>query len=538
MEKILNELKSICEEYEINSVEKLINSIELSSKNKYIDIAVFGQFKAGKSSFINSLVNKKILPTSVLPATSIITKIIYGENQRITIYFNDKRKKEISENELEEYITENKNPGNSKNVDIALIELPETAKFKGLCFTDTPGLGSVHKNNNETTESTFIETNIAIVCVSAERPLSETDITLFEELIANSYKVICLITKVDLFNLKEISEINDFVKSTLKRKFNIEIEVYNYSTIKETDRYKNIFEVEVLDKLIQKFESEYQLIIKNKLNLLVRYCNAFFEISLKSAQKTEEEKKIIASKIFDEKTNFTFINHEIVLFSTDIKNNMRDKIYNILNAHKNEIIEEVSNQFITVYDSWNGNLYKLTRKYEFWLKYTLSEKISLIADIESNKIESVLEDINKHFNFFSRSFRERLSNNIKTTLGISISSNEWNIEFKRIKRPDISIYRAFDNHLDLLWFIFPMIIFKKLFKKYFLKQIPDEVDKNIHRITSDYTEIINKTIDNLKDETLINIKKEIITIENALKSNLDKSEEYIRVIENLKKISV
>jgi len=95
MEKILNELKSICEEYEINSVEKLINSIELSSKNKYIDIAVFGQFKAGKSSFINSLVNKKILPTSVLPATSIITKIIYGENQRITIYFNDKRKKEI-----------------------------------------------------------------------------------------------------------------------------------------------------------------------------------------------------------------------------------------------------------------------------------------------------------------------------------------------------------------------------------------------------------------------------------------------------------
>jgi len=115
MEKILNELKSICEEYEINSVEKLINSIELSSKNKYIDIAVFGQFKAGKSSFINSLVNKKILPTSVLPATSIITKIIYGENQRITIYFNDKRKKEISENELEEYITENKNPNQSYN---------------------------------------------------------------------------------------------------------------------------------------------------------------------------------------------------------------------------------------------------------------------------------------------------------------------------------------------------------------------------------------------------------------------------------------
>ena len=221
-----------------------------------------------------------------------------------------------------------------------------------------------------------------------------------------------------------------------------------------------------------------------------------------------------------------------------MKNNMRDKIYNILNAHKNEIIEEVSNKFNTVYNGWNGNLYKLTRNYEFWLRNTLSEKITLIADIESNKIESILENINKHFNFFSKSFRERLSNNIKTILGISISSNEWNIEFKGIKKPDISIYRAFDNHLDLLWFLFPMIIFKKLFKKYFLKQIPGEVDKNIHRITSDYTEIINKTIDNIKDETLINIQKEIITIENALKSNLDKSEEYIKVIENLKKISV
>lgn len=537
MEKKLDELKEIYNRYEIYSASKLLSSIEKLCSNKSIDIAVFGQFKAGKSSFINSIVGKNILPTSVLPATSITTRIKYGENQKVTIYYNDSKTQEIEINEIDEYITEPKNPKNIKGVDTAVIELREIERYNGLCFTDTPGVGSVHRNNSQTAKNTFIETNISIVCVSAERPLSESDLKLFEELMDNSYKVVCLITKVDLFTKDEILEINNFVKLKLSENLNREIEVFNYSTISETDKYKTFIENEIFDKILQKFDSEYNRIFNYKLNLLIDYFKAFFEIAIKSAQKSDMEKSFISSKIFDEKTNFTFIKHEVTLIKTDFKNKIRDSIYDILKVHINKLVYEISGDFLTEYELWNDNLYVMTRKYESWLKKNLSEKIYAISEIENERIEKLLVDMVDYFRYFSKTFNERLSNNIKSVLGIDITSQEWNIEFKSIKKPDISIFRTFDSHIDLLWFLFPMSVFKRFFKKYFLNQIPDEVDKNIQRLTSDYTELINNIVDNISSETLEHIKNEINTIEKALKSIYSRKNEYIDAIEKLNNLS-
>jgi ribosome biogenesis GTPase A len=100
MEELLNEIKGICIKYQFISLQRLINSAENLFTDKSIDIAIFGQFKAGKSSFINSFVGRDVLPTAVIPATSVITRIYYGEKEKIQIVFNDDSSKEISLNEL------------------------------------------------------------------------------------------------------------------------------------------------------------------------------------------------------------------------------------------------------------------------------------------------------------------------------------------------------------------------------------------------------------------------------------------------------
>ena len=78
MHSLLNEIKEICLKYDLKSLQPLIASVENLSAEKCIDIAVFGQFKAGKSSFINDIIGKTAVPTGVIPVTSVIPKSFMG----------------------------------------------------------------------------------------------------------------------------------------------------------------------------------------------------------------------------------------------------------------------------------------------------------------------------------------------------------------------------------------------------------------------------------------------------------------------------
>jgi hypothetical protein len=67
--------------------EKLVENI--------FNLVVLGQFKRGKTSLINALLGTEILPTAVVPLTSIPTVLVYSEALRSTVHFDDDRVLEI-----------------------------------------------------------------------------------------------------------------------------------------------------------------------------------------------------------------------------------------------------------------------------------------------------------------------------------------------------------------------------------------------------------------------------------------------------------
>jgi ribosome biogenesis GTPase A len=65
---------------------------ELSEKLTFeqFNLVVMGQFKRGKSTLINALLGAEILPTSIVPLTSIVTILRYGrESKAVVRYLND-----------------------------------------------------------------------------------------------------------------------------------------------------------------------------------------------------------------------------------------------------------------------------------------------------------------------------------------------------------------------------------------------------------------------------------------------------------------
>lgn len=72
--------------------------IDLKEKleNDNFKVLVIGEFKNGKSTFINSLVGEKVLPAYSTPCTAVINEVVYGENERAVLYFKDPLPEKIS----------------------------------------------------------------------------------------------------------------------------------------------------------------------------------------------------------------------------------------------------------------------------------------------------------------------------------------------------------------------------------------------------------------------------------------------------------
>ncbi len=169
LNSILDSIRNISERYKIISlVHHIAACRDLLEKDPVIDVAILGQFKAGKSSFLNSVIGKSVLPVGAIPVTTVITRQMYGENEGAIVTFLDNRQLRISLEEIESFISEAKNPANEKNVEVVDVQLPNLQSYEGLRLVDTPGLGSVFKYNTEISQEWLPEVGMAIVAISAD----------------------------------------------------------------------------------------------------------------------------------------------------------------------------------------------------------------------------------------------------------------------------------------------------------------------------------------------------------------------------------
>ncbi len=98
---ILDRIAGFADELKLANLQPQIAACrnQLQSRNG-IDVAVFGRFKAGKSSFVNHLTGRDVLPIGVVPLTAVITRLRFGANERATVKFLDGTAKEIPIEEI------------------------------------------------------------------------------------------------------------------------------------------------------------------------------------------------------------------------------------------------------------------------------------------------------------------------------------------------------------------------------------------------------------------------------------------------------
>lgn len=362
----LSRVRDICFQFQIVSLNRQVEACEiLLRQNQPIDVAILGQFKAGKSSFINSLIGKSILPVGVIPVTTVITRLQYGEKERATISHFDGTQPEVDIKEIENFISEAKNPANQKNVEMVDVELPSLEGFAGLRLVDTPGLGSIFKYHVETSENWFPEVGAALLAISSDRPLSGNDLELIRDLRKHTPRIILLLTKADLLSPEQQEEVVHFFHTALQRELHQEFPIFLYSTRRNTDQLKHRIEEELLFKLSNNRNLEFKKILQHKVQSVGRSLLSYLEVALKTSLEADCDREQLRKLILDEKVNYNLMREELSLIARENAGETRELIKNYLERFqepnlKKKLLEELRKEMPT----WRGNLWKLTRKYE------------------------------------------------------------------------------------------------------------------------------------------------------------------------------
>jgi GTP-binding protein EngB required for normal cell division len=512
----IQKIEDIIRRNKFTSLFPFIESLrDLQQQPGTVDVAVLGQFKAGKSSFLNHLFEIAILPTGVTPVTSVITRLKFGAELKVIVRFQYGKVATISPDELAGFISEKNNPSNIKQVGIVDIELPALFPYKNLRVIDTPGIGSIFKHNTETTENWFSKIGIAVIAVSSERPLSADDISLIRDIEKHCPKVVLLLTKTDLVTLPQLEEICAYIKSSLAEQLNRHLDIFTYSVKPEAVSLNGNIR-QLLGSLSSDSENNFDEIVKHKTLSIAQSCKALLQIIQKTALHDEQERTRIREAILDERSKQQYVYKELMLISSGNKGTTRESILALLAKHQEALCTSLIQKFHAEYSAWEGNLFGITEQFETWLKQELNSGFTSIINVEYEHIVQIPVSAREHFQFYIGSFTERLNANIEKVLGLKIPQINWQLSVEKLGKLDIYVSSAFDIHIDSLWFLFPMFIFKNIFERFFAKQIPCEVEKNIYRLTSDLTERINKLIDNLKNQSLKFVVSELDTVNNIL----------------------
>lgn len=181
-------------------------------------LAVLGQFKRGKSSLMNAIIGRELLPTGVLPLTSAITVLKYGPTERLVVHrANRNFPEELPVSALADYVTEEGNPSNQKKVTTAYVELPVPFLRRGIEFVDTPGVGSAITANTATTYSFLPKCDAVLFVTSVDTPMTSSEMAFLKDIRDYVDRIFFVVNKVDLVANEESRQVIEFVTETIRK---------------------------------------------------------------------------------------------------------------------------------------------------------------------------------------------------------------------------------------------------------------------------------------------------------------------------------
>ena len=192
-------LREFCTQVDLKNSIELINQADLRLREHRFTVAVVGEFKTGKSTFVNALLGVDVVPTDVIPATATLNRITYGLESHIEVVFKDGHKENVAFDKLKEFVTKEYVTTDLLNtLDEVVVYHPAPYLLNNVDLIDTPGLND-ESSMTAVTLSVLPKIDAAILVISGLSPFSDYTRQFLEERLLSSDlgRVIFLVNRIN-----------------------------------------------------------------------------------------------------------------------------------------------------------------------------------------------------------------------------------------------------------------------------------------------------------------------------------------------------
>jgi GTPase Era involved in 16S rRNA processing len=173
----INLLRNIPDSLHIEAIEQIMTDLEAD----YFTVVVVGEFKRGKSMFINAMLGEPLLPVDVTPTTATINALIYGEERKLSVYKTDGTIEECDLNaeNLEPYVV----GSGIKEQEVRYLKmaLPSPMLKNRVVLVDTPGVDDLNMQRAEVTYKFIPRADAVLFLIDLTSPVRRTEKQFLED---------------------------------------------------------------------------------------------------------------------------------------------------------------------------------------------------------------------------------------------------------------------------------------------------------------------------------------------------------------------
>lgn len=387
LEKICEQAKSLLSRkgktQEIAHIETYWERI----RKREISVLVCGEFKRGKSSFINAFLGEQVCPVDVGIATSAVSLIKYGPKLRIIRQFGDLSALKTEEYFDFEYI-ERYVKGSAEEIDntvLLIIEIPNSKLKDGLVIFDTPGVGGLDPRHAFLTTYFLPKADITVFVTDTGEPVTGAEISFFKKkILPYSRQQLVLVNKAD--NLSDEREVDEWVSDVRKKLQEPEkqIRVIPVSSLLMQDYLKTGDEMSLEEsnfKAVEKeIEKQLEVFRKNYLLELRDYLIEIFGKMLSFVKLQIGQIKVPDPNLLGKLEKELAELREQKEHLSSPNSAYRQKIMSVIRQARNQVEARLSEESVLLStDGLQALLSSPQAKDSTWLLRRLNEEISSIS---------------------------------------------------------------------------------------------------------------------------------------------------------------
>ncbi|MCM3729125.1 dynamin family protein [Neobacillus cucumis] len=406
---------------------KSLSELQEDLADDYYSIIVLGEFKHGKSTFVNALLGQDIMPRNVTPTTATINAVFHSKKPEVQILKmnGEIEKRELSVTVLNDYTASS--DFDPAEINYLKLFMESRLLENRVVLIDTPGLNDLNQQRSDITYQFLPRADVVIFITSMDGALRSTEEAFIKNTLQKNgfEKLMIAANFLDRIDEEEIDDAVDFIERRAENILGEKTKIFPLSSKdalearlrgdQELLEYSGLLEIEaeIKKRIVSGNRSQEKLVrFQTRLWIIAESLRAEIELAEHLSEETLEQlveqvqlvsewlskqpilQNQLQNYIYECESEIQFIVRKSLNFfgsrmREDIENRIRlfqgSDIKSLVETQIPILIRSHFNQWI---DQYNDHIHELLQKLAKEVSHGLSQSFK-----QTIKIKAIREDV-------------------------------------------------------------------------------------------------------------------------------------------------